>query len=168
MRLVRGKRVGVRRGLSLLEVLASLAIFIISAAALTQMADSASDAAVRARRLTKAQLLAETKMDEVVAGVLPLAEGNGPIQEENDGWYYHISVTPEDWSSVQDGSSGTTVNGLSSVIVTVSFNPGGGTGPAAIEFSLSRLILDPSLRQPVPPPTPQNNQTQPQTNPMQP
>jgi hypothetical protein len=154
MKLIRGKRVGVRRGLSLLEVLASLAIFVFSAAALTQMTESASNAALRARRLTKAQLFAETKMDEVIAGILPLSSTSGPIPEEIEGWQYNLAVTPEDWSAVQDGSSGT-VNGLNAVIVTVSFQPPGATLPS-VEYSLSRLILAPSLRQaiPLPQPTP--------------
>jgi prepilin-type N-terminal cleavage/methylation domain-containing protein len=153
MRLVRGKRVGVRRGLSLMEVLAALAIFVFAASALTQMTEIASNSAMRARRLTKAQLLAETKMDEVVAGVLPLSSQNGAITEELEGWSFDIAVIPEDWSAVQDGSSGSTVNGLNSVIVTVTFQLPGGT-TALVEYSLARLILDPSLRQPVPLPQP--------------
>lgn len=137
--------------MSLLEVLTSLAIFIFSAYALTQMVDNASDAATRARRLAKAQLLAETKMDEIVAGILPMSSTSGPIQEEIEGWMYQVSVSPESWSSVQDPSTGSNITGLNSVIVTVTFSL---TGAAPIEYSLSRIVLDPQLRQSAPIPVP--------------
>ena len=131
--------------MSLLEVLASLAIFIFSAYALTQMVENASSAATRARRLAKAQLLAETKMDEVVAGILPLSSGGGPISEEIEGWQYNVTVNPEQWSVVQDATTGASITGLNSVIVTVNYSM---TGAEPIEYSISRIILDPQLRQP--------------------
>jgi type II secretion system protein I len=134
-----------RRGMSLLEVLAALAIFIFTAYAITQMVDNASKAATRARRLAKAQLLAETKMDELVAGVIPLSSGGGPIEEELEGWNYNVTVSPESWSNVQDASTGSSITGLNSVIVTVNF---GLQGAEPIEYSLSRILLDPQLRQP--------------------
>lgn len=144
--LLRNRQPGVRRsGMSLLEVLAALAIFIFSAYALTQMVENASTAATRARRLAKAQLLAETKMDEVVAGILPLSNSGGPIQEEIDGWNYNISVSAEQWSAVQDPSTGSSVTGLNSVTVTVNYSL---TGAEPIEYSISRIVLDPSLRIP--------------------
>ena len=93
-------------------------------------------------------------MDEVTAGVIALAETSGAITEENEGWTYAIHVAPESWSSVQDSTSGATVNGLTTVIVTVTYQIPG-SAVANVEYSLSRLILDPSLRQPVAPPQPQ-------------
>ena len=131
--------------MSLLEVLAALAIFVFSAYALTQMVENASHAATKARRLAKAQLLAETKMDEVIAGAIPLSSGGGNIDEEIAGWSYSVTVTPEQWSSVQDASTNTTITGLNTVIVTVNYSM---TGAEPIEYSISRLILDPRLRQP--------------------
>lgn len=143
--------------MSLLEVLASLAIFIFSAYALTQMVETASSAATRARRLAKAQLLAETKMDEVVAGILPLSNSNGAITEEIDGWNYQVSVSPEQWSVVQDASTGTSITGLNTVIVTVNYTM---TGAEPVEYSISRLVLDPTLRMPAQ----QQQQQQPSTS----
>jgi type II secretory pathway pseudopilin PulG len=131
--------------MSLLEVLAALAIFVFSAYALTQMVENASNAATRARRLAKAQLLAETKMDEVVAGALALSNGNGPIQEEVEGWQYSVTVTPETWSSVLDSSTQQSIIGLNNVSVTVNYAM---TGAEPIEYSISRIILDPRLRIP--------------------
>lgn len=136
--------------MSLLEVLTSLAIFIFSAYALTQMVDAASNSATKARRLAKAQLLAETKMDEVVAGIIPMTGGGGPITEEIEGWQYSIQVTPEQWSSVQDPNTGSSITGLSSVIITVNYTM---TGAEPIEYSISRIVLDPSLRVPAQPPS---------------
>jgi type II secretion system protein I len=144
MRLVRRQRVSSRRGLSLLEVLAALAIFFFTAVSLTQMVDNASQAAMRARRMTKAQLLAETKMDEISCGALPLSNGGGSIAEEQEGWTYTVTVTPESWTNVTD-TTGASVTGLSTVIVTVSWSSGGGQ---PVEYSLSRMVLDPSLRIP--------------------
>jgi type II secretory pathway pseudopilin PulG len=134
-----------RSGMSLLEVLAALAIFIFTSYSLTQMVDGASRAATRARRLAKAQLLAETKMDEIVAGALPLTSGGGVITEELEGWNYNVQVSPESWSAVQDSTTGSSITGLNSVVVTVNFNL---TGAEPVEYSLSRIILDPQLRQP--------------------
>jgi general secretion pathway protein I len=148
MRLVRRQHAASRKGLSLLEVLAALAIFFFTAVALTQMVDSASRAAMRARRLTKAQLLAETKMDEITSGALELSNASGTIEEELEGWTYTIAVTPESWSSVTD-TSGASVTGLNTVVVTVNWS---GSGGLPVEFSLARMVLDPSLRLPQPPP----------------
>jgi len=142
--------------MSLLEVLASLAIFIFSAYALTQMVDNASTAATKARRLAKAQLLAETKMDEVVAGVLPLSSGGGAIDEEVEGWNYSVTVNPEQWSAVQDSSTNESIVGVNNVIVTVNYSM---TGAEPIEYSISRIVLDPRLRMPAPPPTSSSSTT---------
>lgn len=136
--------------MSLLEVLASLAIFIFSAYALTQMVENASTAATKARRLAKAQLLAETKMDEVIAGVLPLSATNGPISEEVEGWNYSVTVTPESWSAVQDSTTNESITGVNTVIVTVTFTM---AGADLIEYSISRIVLDPRLRVPAQQPT---------------
>jgi len=136
--------------MSLLEVLTALAIFIFSAYALTQMVENASTAATKARRLTKAQLLAETKMDEVISGAIPLNSTNGNIDEETAGWTYTVTVNPETWSAVQDASTGQTITGLNTVIVTVDFSM---PGSDSIEYSISRLILDLTLRLPAQPST---------------
>lgn len=136
--------------MSLLEVLASLAIFIFSAYALTQMVDTASNAATKARRLAKAQLLAETKMDEVIAGVLPLSNSSNAITEEVEGWNYSVTVNPESWSAVQDASTNESITGVNTVIVTVNYSM---TGAEPIEYSISRIVLDPRLRMPAPPAT---------------
>lgn len=148
---LRSRQPGARRsGMSLLEVLAALAIFIFSAYALTQMVEQASTSATKARRLAKAQLLAETKMDEVIAGVIPLSSGGGPITEEVEGWNYNVTVNPESWSSVQDASTNESITGVNTVIVTVNYSM---TGAAPIEYSISRIVLDPRLRMPAPPAT---------------
>ena len=133
--------------MSLLEVLAALAIFIFSAYALTQMVEQASTAATKARRLAKAQLLAETKMDEVVAGVISLGNTGGNIEEEIAGWTYNVTVTPEQWSAVQDASTSVSITGINTVIVTVNYSM---TGSEPIEYSISRIVLDPKLRVPAP------------------
>ena len=53
-------------------------------------------------------------------------------------------------TAVQDASTGESITGLNSVIVTVNYVM---TGSETIEYSISRIILDPRLRVPAPPPT---------------
>jgi prepilin-type N-terminal cleavage/methylation domain-containing protein len=86
-----------RRGLSLLEVVLALAILSGAFASLTQLVSTGLRAAANARDLTRAQIMAETVVSEIVAGVTPAA----PITqaELEPGWLVSINVVP----TVQDG-----------------------------------------------------------------
>jgi type II secretion system protein I len=136
-----------RSGLSLLEVLTALAIFMLSVVVISQMVDSASRTAFRAQKQTKAALLAESKMAELAWGIEPLeSTGQQDYADPEPGWSYSVTVTPENWSNTEvDGQS---LSGLSTVHVTVVWtNP---RGTDAIEYTLSRMLLDPRLRAPAP------------------
>lgn len=140
-----------RRGLSLLEVLTALAIFLLSVVAISQMVDGASQIALRAQRTTRAGLYAESKMSEVVAGIVPLQNVfEQPLEEGGPGWYCTIQVEPESWTQVDvDGQQ---VAGLNLVSVTVGFR-GGGRLTSDVEQTLTRVVLDPQLRVPAADPT---------------
>ena len=58
-----------RRGLSLLEVVLALAILSGAFVALTQLVSTGLRAAANARDLTRAQIMAETVVSEIVAGL---------------------------------------------------------------------------------------------------
>lgn len=86
-----------RRGLSLLEVVLALAILSGAFVALTQLVSTGTRAAANARDLTRAQIMAETVVSEIVAGVTPAAPINQA--EIEPGWLVSINVMP----SVQQG-----------------------------------------------------------------
>jgi hypothetical protein len=65
-------------------------------------------------------------------------------------------VTPEQWSAVQDASTNVSITGVNDVIVTVNFSL---TGSEPIEYSISRIVLDPRLRVPAPPATSSSGST---------
>jgi len=55
-----------KRGLSLLEVMLALSILGVSTAILSQILQIGSDNGLRARRITQAQMLCESKMNEIL------------------------------------------------------------------------------------------------------
>jgi type II secretory pathway pseudopilin PulG len=134
-----------RRGISLLEVLAALAIFMLSIVVISQMVNSAAHTADKSRRLTQAGLYCEAKMAEVASGIQPLASVGMTPLENADGWEYSIECQPQDFSNVQiDNQS---LAALSLVEVTVRYGND-------VEQSLSRVVLDPRVRVPTADPTP--------------
>jgi len=99
---IRGRRVGSARGparskgISLLEVVLALAILAMSGAILAQVASNATDNGLMAHRLATAQILAESKMAEVVTGAITIQGSSGwlPITDPvpNGTWYYSIQT----------------------------------------------------------------------------
>ncbi|MFN7733036.1 MAG: hypothetical protein ACK5OB_14125 [Pirellula sp.] len=83
-----------RDGISLLEVVLALAILAMSTAILAQIARTATDNGLLAHRLATAQILAESKMAEVVTGAIALQSATGwtPINDTvpSGTWYYQI------------------------------------------------------------------------------
>jgi hypothetical protein len=136
--------------MSLLEVLTALAIFMFSVVVISQIVDSASRTALQSQRLTQAALLCESKMAELVAGVLPLqSTGYVPLEEAGEQWSYAVETEPQDWTNVSiDGQSSPA---LYVVHVTVLWKAGGSS--EEIEYTLSRVILDPRVRVPAAEPT---------------
>jgi hypothetical protein len=149
------RRARKRLGLSLLEVLTALAIFLLSVVVLSQMVDSAAQMGLRSKRLTKAAVLCEAKMDEVVAGVQPLqAAGPQPLEGAEAGWACTVVVEPQSWSAVTSGGQ-QSGPGLNMVHVTVVWTGKPMGGP--VEYTLSRLVLDPHLRVPAQTPSSSNS-----------
>ncbi len=117
-----------RRALSLLEVLVALTILLLSLGALYHLINLGGDLANRGQQRTRATQLAQTKLAEVSAGIVPLSSGEGDFEE--DGKYK--------WAVQADQGSTT---GLWNVTVTVTrVNP----DKSRIEVSLSQMLLDPA------------------------
>ncbi len=119
-----------RRGLTLLEVLLSLGLFLGALAALSQLWYGGVRAAVQARLSTQAILRCESKLNEVVAGAVPLTSTNDTAFDDDASWTWSLQV-----------ESGTHHADALSVIVTVK-HPGQG-GLSSNEYQLRRLIRDP-------------------------
>lgn len=122
-----------RPGLTLLEVVLSLAILAGAFAMLAQLVGLGTRAAGNARDLTQAQVIAESMMSEIAAGIVnPSTLSLQPVPS-NPQWYASAYV------------QSTSISGLLQVIVRVERTRDKGR-PA--QFELVRWIRDPNLAMP--------------------
>jgi general secretion pathway protein I len=123
----------VRPGISLLEVLVALAVFLISIGAIIQLVNASADLALEIQERGEAGRLAQSKMAEVVAGIVPLSRQNEATFDEDpeNGWTWSL-----------DPQQGDVAN-LWTVTVKVSRMRQNGD---KVEVSLSQMVLDPSIR----------------------
>jgi prepilin-type N-terminal cleavage/methylation domain-containing protein len=123
-----------RHGLSLLEVMLSLAILGGALAVIGELTRLGARHAIMARDLATAQRLAENKMAEISAGlVYPDNINSAPVEELGDQqeWYYSIQVEALEQQ------------GLLAVWVVVEQNAAVVSRP--VSFSLVRWMMDPQL-----------------------
>lgn len=85
-----------RRGLSLLEVMLAIAILGGALVVIGELVRIGSIAADRAEKISKAQLLADSRLAEVTAGALPLQSVSDAPCEEDPDWTYSIEVGDAD------------------------------------------------------------------------
>ncbi|MFO0938715.1 MAG: prepilin-type N-terminal cleavage/methylation domain-containing protein [Gemmataceae bacterium] len=118
-----------RSGMSLMEVLVSLAIFLICFSAIGALVDSASNMALSARFQNTGTRLATSKLAEVEAGLVPVSTGgSGDFSADgDDGWSWTVTSTPM------------TIPNLYSVTVTVSKTLQG----QPFEVTLTQTMFDP-------------------------
>ncbi len=116
-----------RRGFSLLEVLLSIAILGGAMVVISQAFFLGYRSAVKTRFTSEANMLADAKMAELAAGVLPLESSAGGFENFPD-WQYTIQVQ----SSLQPG--------LLMSTVTVTRN---NSSDVTASVSLVRFIPDP-------------------------
>jgi len=123
-----------RKGLTLLEVILALAIFVMSLAVISKLMELGVRASQYAQLQSRAVMLAESKMGELVAGILPLDGASGDTFTEDPAWQWQATVS--------DGP----VDGLKWVSITVAPASAGElrNNRERIEFTLSRWLLDPS------------------------
>src|SRR5262245_36844620 len=119
-----------RDGLSLLEVLVSLAIFLMALTALTYLINNSSNLAGEAQHRARPAQLARSKVNEMAAGAVAL-EGQPDSSFEDEPLYR--------WSAdVAEGGAA----GLFNVTVTVTYRP---DDPYPVKVAMSRMILDPKV-----------------------
>jgi hypothetical protein len=114
------------------------------------MIQSGARRGLSAKRLTQAALLCEAKLDEIVAGVQPLQPVSQQPLEGANGWVYSVAIESQAAGTMAGNTMGS--GGLSLVHVTVAWV--GTRATEQVEYSLSRLVIDPRMRVPAPSPTP--------------
>lgn len=114
-------------GLSLLEVLISIAIFAGVMGAIGQLVSNGVRSSIRAKLESQAVLRAETVLSEIVAGALPCSNSEQTFSDD-PAWKYRVSI----------GGTGNT----SVFLVEVTAIRGGGTA-GEISQSLQRYVRDP-------------------------
>ena len=72
------RRATFRHGMTLLEVVIALALFFAAMAAISEILHMGSGASVKAQLLAEASLLGESKLNEVIAGIVPLT----PVEQQ--------------------------------------------------------------------------------------
>ncbi|MCA9191677.1 MAG: hypothetical protein KDB03_07945 [Planctomycetales bacterium] len=134
-----------RTALSLIEVVLALTILAMSVAYISQSMQLATDNALRSQKLTQAELVAESVMNQVVAGVLPAQ----PVT-----WTpYYSAYGSTNWNyslQIMQAEAG----GMVSLQVAVQqIDPNLGLIETNGDFYVNRWIIDPSLALDVPPET---------------
>ncbi len=122
-----------RSGLTLIEVLVALAIFLLSYVAIIRLISLGEDQALEIRWQSEGTRLAQSKMAEVVAGVIPLlSQSDQPFDNTgSSAWNWSMSCEQE------------TIPNLWQAEVTVSRDRPDGS---LFEVTLSRLVIDPTTR----------------------
>ena len=125
-----------RDGITLLEVILAIAILGSSMAMISELVRVGSVSAARARDYTNAQLICESKLNELIAGAIPIAAATQQQVADMglvDLWYFSVVVNPLD------------TEGL--VAVQVLVEKGVEQGQRPMTFSLMRWMVDPALEQ---------------------
>ena len=131
-------------GLTLLEVILALAILSLSMVAIGELIRIGTHSARDAQDLTHAQILCESKLSELVAGVVPYEPTTRAQFPMDPDWYYTVQLEPTEEENVMV------------LVVTVEThiqrkNP--------ISFSLVRWVPNPGIEIPVAPEEPDDNTT---------
>ncbi len=120
-----------RNGLTLLEVMLALAILGVSIAVVGELIRIGTRSAAQARDLSTAQLMCESKLSEILAGIEPPSASSGGPLDEYGEWSYSVE------------SESTDQEGLLLVRVTVQQNLD--AGQRAASFTIARWMTDPGL-----------------------
>src|SRR5262249_35590829 len=117
-------------GLSLLEVLVALAIFFVSYVAIWQLMNVAGDRAEEVAQRNQATQLAQSKLNEMIAGVEPMESISETEFEDAPRYFYDVTVS--------DGP----VASLRTVQTTVKHKDKNGNETLVVK--LTQIVLDPA------------------------
>jgi general secretion pathway protein I len=117
-----------RPGITLIEVLVALAIFLLALGAIARLIDVGSDNATDAVNQSDAVRLAQSKLAEVEAGVIPADSGSNGTFDTEPGWT---------WQVVADQTG---IPNLFSVSVTVTRDSG-----RQSTVVLTQMVMDPKV-----------------------
>ncbi|VTS06176.1 type IV pilus modification PilV family protein [Tuwongella immobilis] len=120
-----------RAGLSLIEVIVALSIFLFAFIAVGQLINLSSDSAREISYQSDGIRIAQSTLAQVVAGILPLETVTDSSVEDESPWTYSIDCEQQ------------SVANLWKVTVTAKRPRPGGT---TVEVPLTQLVLDPSVR----------------------
>lgn len=118
-----------RRGVTLLEVIVAMAIFVVSLGAVGHLVYMGSQRSLEAQLQAQGLQKCQSKMSEMISGSLPLTSTNGNYPDDST-WQFDVECTQQDSSTL-----------LYTVKVTASHQVD--SGPR-FEVSLSQMVLDPS------------------------
>ncbi len=122
-----------RAGLTLLEVLVSMAIFMVALVAISSLFTWGHDRGTDAREKSQALRLAQSKLAEVVAGAQALTSQAETAYDLFPGYYWTLNCT----------ANGDGIPNLYDVQVTVARKRDRGT---SVQVHLAQMVLDPSQR----------------------
>lgn len=120
-----------RAGLTLLEVLISLAIFLGALTALSQLIGIGSRAAVQAQLRTQAILKCQSKLAEVLAGAQPLEAVSLAAYEDEENWKWSLDVQPGAYENMLQLTVRVLYSGAGESVTT--------------SYQLTRQIRDPAM-----------------------
>jgi Tfp pilus assembly protein PilV len=120
-----------RSGLSLLEVVLSITIFVGAVTALSQLSTNGMSAAVKGRLDTQAILRCESKLAEVSAAIEPLEDISDQAFQDDENWTWSLSTSGGPHADV--------------LFVTVTVDYNGQSDLSSTSVSLSKLIRDPAV-----------------------
>ncbi len=90
-----------RAGLTLLEVLISLSIFLAALTALSQLIGIGSRAAVQTQLRTQAIFRCQSVLAEVLAGAQPMESvAMSAFEDEGENWKWSLNVEPGDYENM--------------------------------------------------------------------
>jgi len=121
-----------RSGLTLLEVLISLSIFLGALAAIGQLIGIGSRAALQAQLRTQAIMKCQSKLAEVLAGVQPMESvTQAAFEEDDDNWKWSLDVAPGAYENL--------------LMLTVSVTYSGTSEMVSTSYQLTRQVRDPAM-----------------------
>jgi Tfp pilus assembly protein PilV len=125
-----------RPGLSLLEVVISMAILLFSIVAIMQLISMGSDRALDVQHQAIGSMLAQRKMAELMVGATPLgSSGYTAFTDEGmENWQWKVDATQN------------SINGVWNVEVSVKYEAPDANGDNAPTVQLGQMVLDPTLR----------------------